>query len=170
MMEGSATFKGMEIIDSLLDHYDTVYRICLGFTKNPWDAEELMQEVYLRALQKIDSLKDHNHSKIWLFRIARNTCLNFVKKQRMSRIFLSKAENSYNETDNPEWQMLHSENLEYFKKAVSNLPKKQKDVFILKIYGHLSYREISEILNINEGTVMSRLNRARLAVKAQWNR
>jgi len=167
MMGKLSGHRDSEIFNSLLDYCDSIFRICLGFTKNPWDAEELMQEVYLRALDKIESLQDHSHAKIWLFRIARNTCLNFVRKQRMSRIFFSKVASTDTETENPERKMIRSEFFEHFKKAVSNLPNKQKDVLILKTYGNLSYKEISEVLRINEGTVMSRLNRARQAIKAQ---
>ncbi len=160
-------FNAAEIINSLLDYYDSIFRICLGFTKNPWDAEELMQEVYVRALKKIDSLRDKMQSKAWLFRIARNTCLNFVNRQRLHRVLSSKSRNPGYDSNSPEWQMMQSEYFQLFKDTVSKLPKKQREVFVLREYGHLSYKEISEVLNIHEGTVMSRLSRARQAVKAQ---
>jgi len=160
-------FKNPEIIYSLLDYYDSIFKICLGFTKNPWDAEDLMHEVYIRALEKIDSLRDHKQSKIWLFRIARNTCLNFVNKQRLHRIISPEPRNPGYDSNSPEWQMMQSEHFQLLKKTVSKLPKKQREVFILREYGHLSYKEISDVLNVNEGTVMSRLNRARQAVKSQ---
>jgi len=63
--------------------------------------------------------------------------------------------------------MIHQEQLHLLKGAIQKLPKKQRDVFVLKEYGDLSYQEIAETLNIELGTVMSRLNRARQAIKEQ---
>jgi RNA polymerase sigma-70 factor (ECF subfamily) len=166
-MRRSASFRKQATFDSLLDYYNLVFKICLGFTKNPWDAEDLMHEVYVRALKKIDSLRNHEQSKAWLLRIARNTCLNFVTRQRLHRFLSPSPENPGIERDSPEWQMIQSEHFQFYKTAVGKLPKRQREVFILREYGDLSYGEISELLKINEGTVMSRLNRARHAIKAK---
>jgi len=150
-----------EIFKDLMNHNETVLRICLGFSKNPWDAEELTQEVYLKAYRKISALHNSNLSREWLFRIARNTCLDHIKKKRLNRLFQFKSNKEAVEQNTPELQIMKNEQHQILKNAISQLPKKQKEVFVLKEYGYLSYKEIASTLGIKEGTVMSRLNRAR---------
>ena len=70
---------------------ETVYKICLGFAKNPWDDEDLTQDVYLKALRKLDSLKDKKYARDWLFRIARNTSLDYGRKRRVRQIFQAQS-------------------------------------------------------------------------------
>ena len=67
----------------------------------------------------------------------------------------------------PESEMIHKEQLRLLKGAIQKLPRKQQHVFVLKEYGDLSYQEIAKTLKIELGTVMSRLNRARQAIKEQ---
>lgn len=163
MAKSPALYKS-DVLEELMSYFDRVFRICLGFSKNPWDAEELMQEVYLRALRKIVTLKNTDVSKEWLFRIARNTCLNYVKRQRLHHILRHNMNSDSVEHNTPERKVIQKEQHQAFKKAVSQLPKKQRLVFILKEYAHLSYNEIAATLRIKKGTVMSRLNRARHAI------
>ncbi|MGQ9673430.1 MAG: RNA polymerase sigma factor [Candidatus Aminicenantales bacterium] len=153
-----------EVISALMDQYEKIFRFCLGFSKNPGEAEELMQETYLRAWRKLASLQNPNHSREWLFKIARNTCLNHLRKRRMEKLLALKLKPQISDENSPEHQTLHKEEQQIFKTAVNRLPKKQRDVFILKEYSELSYQEIAKTLGIKEGTVMSRLSRARAAV------
>jgi RNA polymerase sigma-70 factor (ECF subfamily) len=68
------------LFNQLLTFKDTVFRICLGFAKNSRDAEDLTQDVYLKAYLKLGSLKNPSRKKEWLYRIARNTCLDHKRK------------------------------------------------------------------------------------------
>lgn len=154
-------------INELLDYSDKVFRICLGFSRNPWDAEELMQEIYLKALRKFGSLKNMDRKREWLFRIARNTCLNHCRRERLYRILLTKIADHSIDHNSPEWRMIQSEEFQAFKNAIRKLHYKLREVLILQEYGCLSYSEIADILGIKEGTVKSRLNRARLSVLAK---
>lgn len=159
--------RNADIFKELMSYNESVFRICLGFSKNPWDAEELTQEVYLKAYRKIGSLNHSNLSREWLFRIAKNTCLDHIKKKRLRRLFPLKSNNDSVEQNTPELRMIQREQLQTLKRAISQLPKKHREVFVLKEYGHLSYQEIALTLGIKEGTVMSRLNRARRAIMTQ---
>ena len=151
-------------IEELMEYSDVVFRFCLGFVRNPWDAEELMQEIFLRALKNIHTLRDMKRKKDWLFRIARNTCLNMVKRRRMYERRLREMDIHRENPNSPERQVIHSEQHSRFKDSVQNLPTKLKEVFLLKEYGLLTYEEIASVLQIKEGTVMSRLNRARESI------
>jgi len=157
--------KKSKVFEELLTHQKKVFLICLGFSRNASDAQDLAQEIYLKALTNIGTLNEIARAKFWLFRIARNTCLNFQKKHRIDRKSAIEITLKIQDPLSPESEMIYREQLLELKTAIKKLPKKQREVFILKEYGDLSYQEIAETLKIELGTVMSRLNRARLAIK-----
>lgn len=148
-------------------HLGLVFRICLGFSGNPLEAEELAQEFYLRAIRKINSLNNTHLSKEWLLKIAKNTCLNYVRKKSLIRWFSSTSENEYVEKNTPESLIIKNEQHKIFKRSVQNLPQIYKEIFILREYDELSYREIGKALGLKKGTVMSRLYRARCTLSHQ---
>ena len=152
------------LLDSLLAHRDSIFLICLGFTRNHADAEEMAQEVFLKALKKSSSLKDRNMAKVWLSRIARNTCLDFLKRKKITSIFNKTSLQPDNSRNNPEILLLNHDLQKKLTRAINSLSGKYRRIFILKEYGDLSYQEIAGTLNIKAGTVMSRLSRARQMV------
>jgi len=156
-----------QIFEELMTYQKKVFLICLGFSRNASDAQDLAQDVFLKAYKSIGTLSELSAAKVWLFRIARNTCLNFRKKHRLDRISALEITRKMKDPQTPESEMIHQEQLRLLKGAIHKLPKKQRDVFVLKEYGDLSYQEIAETLKIELGTVMSRLNRARQAIKKQ---
>jgi RNA polymerase sigma-70 factor (ECF subfamily) len=159
------------MFEELLSFKKIVFRICLGFSRNPWEAEDLTQEVYLKAYLKLDSLRDPGVKKEWLFRIARNTCLDHLKKQNRNPLAFQETNPGDDPPDprTPETQALQDEEQARLKAAISSLPRKQREVFVLKEYASLSYKEIAATLDVREGTVMSRLNRARQAIVREMN-
>jgi RNA polymerase sigma-70 factor (ECF subfamily) len=163
-MSGHHKENHSEIFEELMNCSDTVFQICLGFSRNPWEAEELMQEVYLRAFRKIDSTINGHFSREWLFRIAKNACINHMKKKRLSRIFLMRSGINSVEQNTPEQQVILEEQHLMLKRAIGKLPRRLHEVFVLKEYAHLSCLEIAQTLDIKQGTVLSRLNRARQAI------
>ncbi|MBN1270993.1 MAG: sigma-70 family RNA polymerase sigma factor [Candidatus Aminicenantes bacterium] len=161
MEESSNTFLKKTLLEDLLDFSGKVYKICLGFARNPWEAEELMQEVYLKVMKNLNSLHDTEKKREWLFRIARNTCLNHCRRERLYKNLLFRFAGFHNDHPSPERHLMRNEQYRIFKRSVHNLPLKMKEVFVLYTYGHLSYSEIADFLGIKEGTVRSRLNRSR---------
>lgn len=155
------------IFEELITLSETVFKICLGFAKNPWDAEDLTQEVYLKAYRRLDSLKDFQHAREWIFRIARNTGLDYSRRHRVRRIFHIQSKKEPAEKGTPESRLAYVESLKAIKRVVQQLPKKHREVFVLREYGDLSYRDIALVLGVKEGTVMSRLKRARETVRTQ---
>lgn len=147
-----------------MEYREKIFVICLGFSRSYEDAEELTQEVYLKALKKITTLKNPKLARSWLVRIARNTCLDHAKKKHRRQEWDWKDKNEAVEYNTPETLVCQKQGLLLLKRAIRRLPKKLREVFILREYGELSYREISQALSIKEGTVMSRLNRARVAL------
>jgi len=169
-MAKSLSPEESKVLNMFMDYTDIVFRICLGFTRNPWEAEELMQDVYLKALKKISSLKNHEFCKEWLFRITRNTCLNYVKRERLHKSFLRSKGKNILEHNTPESNYSLKEQSQIIKEAIHRLPQKKREVLIFKEYGHMTYKEISDTLGIKVGTVMSRLNRAREAIISDFKR
>ena len=161
------TEKRSEAFEGLMAFQEKVFLICLGFSRNKTDAQDLTQEIYLKAYRNIRTLKDLSLSKLWLFRIARNTCLDFIKKHRLDRLSFLESSIELKEVRTAESQMIFQEQLRALKICIQRLPKKLRDVFILREYGELSYHEIAEVLKIKEGTVPSRLTRARQAIMNQ---
>jgi RNA polymerase sigma-70 factor (ECF subfamily) len=153
--------------DELMTYKLSVFRICLGYAKDPREAEDLAQDTYLKAYLKLETLKNPHCREVkkqWLFKIAKNTCLDHLKKQNRQLLSRSKPQNDPIERNTPETLAIQDQELNRLKIIIQQLPKKQQEVFILKEYAHLSYREIAASLDIKEGTVMSRLNRARQTV------
>ena len=161
------TAKESKIFEALMAHKEKVFFICLGFSRNPTDAEDLTQEVYLKAHKNIGTVKDSESSKYWLFKVTRNTCLDFHRKHKHRRHSPLGPEHEQTESQTPESEIMAHEQLRFLKVAIRQLPKKQKEVFILREYGDLTYQEIADVLKINKGTVMSRLTRARQALMNQ---
>ena len=154
------------VFEDMLAYQDSVFRICLGFSRNISDAEDLAQEVYLKAYRKLRTLKNPGLSREWLFRIAKNTCLDQQKTAGLRRLLLLQWRNGSQETGdgNPEHKVAQNEQIQRLKRVVQRLPKKLRVVLVMREYGHLSYLEIAATLRIKEGTVMSRLGRARATV------
>ena len=154
----------IKIFNNLLNYKERIFYICLGFSKDSGEAEELTQEVYIKAFKKIGSLNNSRHLKEWLFKIAKNTCLDYLRKKRWKRLFRFKFNEGYMDHNSPELLTIKNEQLQILKEAIKSLPQKYREIFVLREYGQLSYKEIAAILGIKEGTVMSRLNRARQAI------
>jgi RNA polymerase sigma-70 factor (ECF subfamily) len=156
-------------IRELLGLQETVFLICLGFSRNYAEAEDLAQEVYLRACQSLPGLREPGLAKEWLCRIARNTCLDHQKKVRVrGRLLRRWAREAVLSSTSKETEESSDQRIGRLKSAARSLPKKLRDVFVLREYGHLTYDELAATLGLKQGTVMSRLNRARRKIVASF--
>jgi RNA polymerase sigma-70 factor (ECF subfamily) len=155
------------LFQGILENKKTVFWICLGYARDFVEAEELTQEVFFKAWTKIDSLRDPERHREWLFRMARNACYDHLKKKRLRKLIQRSPLEAGRDERTPETRALYRDELRLLKGAVRSLPGKLRDTFILRGYGGLSYREIAAVLQIKEGTVMSRLNEAREKIKSR---
>ena len=149
--------------ESLLSHQEDVFRICLGFSRNYAEAEDLTQEIYLKAYRSLGTMKNPGVVKHWLFRIAKNACLDHQKTLRLRQTLLFRWAAKPTVDEAPDTLSIN-DLLTRLKAAVRSLPPKLRETFVLREYAHLSYANIALTLGIREGSVMSRLNRARAAV------
>jgi len=149
-----------------IPHIDSLYRFALHITCNESDAEDLVQDTYLRAYKFFDKFSDGTNCKAWLLKILRNTFINsFNRNKRYNQRFclLDDAEFLTIITDNPtpEDEIFAGLIEDEVVAAINKLPVGFRTVILLADIEELSYREISEIIGRPIGTVMSRLHRGR---------
>jgi RNA polymerase sigma-70 factor (ECF subfamily) len=160
------TEEEARLFEEMMTYKEAIFQICLGFSRNLSDAEDLAQDVYLRACRNVGKIHSPYAVKEWLFRVARNTCLDHQKKRRVIQMLQRRVLNPRASTGLGESLHLteREERLKALKQAINRLPRKLREVFVLRLYGDASYQELARTLEIKEGTVMSRLSRARTAV------
>jgi RNA polymerase sigma factor (sigma-70 family) len=150
-------------LQDLLACRDRVFCLCLGFAGNAADARDLAQETYAKALSHFDADRPAN-PQAWIMRIARNTCLDLLRRKKARGPQHAISEFSAIDHGTPESHAGREEEIGIVRKAIAALPHHQRDVLLMREYGELSYGEIAQALRISTGTVMSRLNRARKGV------
>ena len=151
----------------VLPHMDAAYNLARWLTRNDHDAEDLVQESYLRAFKFFGSFQGAN-ARGWLLTIVRNTCYTWFRENRPQELTTSFDENIHStEADpfDPEKLLLQSESGQLIKQAMEELPLEFREVLTLRELEGLSYKEIAVIAGIPPGTVMSRLARARSRLK-----
>jgi len=162
--------------EAALPHLDSVYTLARFLLRNPTDADDAVQECYLRALRHFDTLRSPD-VKPWLFAILRNVCR--VEFGRRSRVVLYdvNAESDKSEgaiplwqeaQDTPETEMLRKLDAETIRGLVAALPDSFREVIVLREVEDMSYREIADVVGVPVGTVMSRLARGRALLRDAW--
>ncbi len=174
-----------EFEDIAMEHLDSLYSMAIRLVFNKEEAEDLVQETYLKAYRFFDTFQKGTNIKAWLFKILRNTFINKYRKtvKLPSEIFYEDVESvnsnlSYKQesdsgelTDTLESKYNDLGNLmeDDVKHAIDSLPIEYKEAILLSDVEELSYNDIAEITNVPIGTVKSRLNRGRkLLQKNLW--
>ena len=150
-------------------YLDSLYNFACWLVRNPHDAEDLVQETYLKALRGFSSFEPGTNFRAWMFRILRNTFLSSRSTLDRRMTVEIDSEDDVPElpatTATPESQLIERSQENDVRNAIEQLPNIFRDVLLLCDVEDASYQEISEILSIPLGTVMSRLARARKAVR-----
>jgi len=158
-----------------------LYGAALRMTRNPQDAEDLVQETYLRAYRGFEGFREGTNLRAWMYRILTNTFINSYRKKQREPVTVSVSDE-----DTPDWYLYdrigssvaepsaESEVLEQIpdedvQRALEDLPEVFRMAVLLADVEGFSYKEIAEIVDIPIGTVMSRLHRGRKALqRALW--
>jgi RNA polymerase sigma-70 factor, ECF subfamily len=156
----------------------SLYSAALRMTRNPSDAEDLVQETYLKAYRAYDSFKAGTNLKAWLYRILTNTFINAYRARRRhpEETELEDVEDFYlfhrlggleaaEAGRSAEDEVLESMTDEEVKRAIESLPEAFRMAVLLADVEGFSYKEIAEIMDVPIGTVMSRLHRGRRALQ-----
>lgn len=161
---------------SVMPHLDAAYNLARWLTRNDHDAEDVVQEAFVRAFRFFDSMREAS-ARPWLLAIVRNTAYTWMQKNRPADIVaiddagaIDDAHESIGHAapadSNPEVILLQSANRKLVNQALEELPVALREVLVMRELEDLSYKEIAHIAAIPIGTVMSRLSRGRAMMRA----
>ncbi len=162
--------------DAALPHLDAVYTLARYLLRDPSDADDAVQECYLRALRHFDTFRGDD-VKPWLLAILRNVCrVEYGRRSRLLLYDVNAEPEKPDDTapmwreaqDTPETEMFRKLDAQVIQAMVAALPDVFREVIVLREIEDLSYREIAEIVSTPVGTVMSRLARARALLREAW--
>jgi len=149
--------------DAVVPHLNAAYNLARWLTRNDQDAEDVVQEAYLRAWKFFGSFRG-GESRPWLLTIVRRTCYTWLQHNRAQELvteFDDERHSVANEEANPETLLLHRVHAQELRQALEALPMEFREVIVLRELEECSYKEIAAITDVPLGTVMSRLARAR---------
>lgn len=150
----------------MMDSYgNEILRIAYMYLKDLQRAEDAFQEVFLKVYQKYESFNSNSSEKTWITRITINVCKDILRSSWIKKVLLFdnyEIEKTSPSIDN---EVIQLEENEYLFSQILSLPSVFKDVIILYYYQEFNTRELSKILGVPEGTIRSRLHRARELLK-----
>jgi RNA polymerase sigma-70 factor (ECF subfamily) len=148
---------------------DSIYYMLLKMVNNTSDAEDLMIEAFGKAFKSIDQYTPSFAFSTWLFKIATNNCIDFIRKRRTSTISIDQTSEDQDtqsitiqsDTPDPEEHMIIDQRIKLLRDVVSKLKPRYKTLVELRYFNEYSYEEISDELELPIGTVKAQLFRAR---------
>ena len=152
---------------AMLPHLDAAHNLARWLLRNEQDAQDVVQDAYLRAFRSFSGFHGTN-GRAWLLTIVRNTSYTLLKKNRavdFTTPFDEEIHATGHESVSPATILEHSEDAELIKEAMDALPAEFREILVLRHQEGLSYKELGDIAQIPLGTVMSRLARARDKLK-----
>jgi RNA polymerase sigma-70 factor (ECF subfamily) len=155
---------------NLMNRYrDSIYYALIKMVNNPYDAEDLTIEAFGKAFRNLDSYTPKFAFSTWLFKIATNNCVDFIRKKQVSPTPLDHLQDSLDnvtvniqsDMPDPEESLINNQKITALKDIVSQLKPRYKKLIELRYYKEYSYEEISSELNLPIGTVKAQLSRAK---------
>ena len=158
----------------VLDNQNKVYSLCVRMTGSREEGADLAQEAFLKAWQGLKSFQGDSSFSTWVYRLAANVCIDHLRRQRRrqnidSGASLDDEDSGWTEpadwNQDPQRTLEVSERSRALARGLEKLPDHQRQVLVMRELSGLSYQEIGEKLDLDLGTVKSRLARARLALR-----
>lgn len=148
-----------ELEDIYKRYFKDVYIFVLSLSKNQHIAEDITSETFVKAMQSLDSFKGESDIKVWLFQIAKNTYYSFLRNN--NRVIPTETFDSEIDNTNVEKDVLDRNESLRIHKILHTLPEPYKEVFSLRLFGELSYKEIAEVFGKTENWACVTYYRAR---------
>jgi RNA polymerase sigma-70 factor (ECF subfamily) len=157
--------------EKLLNRYrGAIYTLCYRMTRHPEDARDLAQEIFIKVFSLLDRYDDSYAFSSWLFRIATNHCIDFLRRNRLRFLSLDATVGADGENielqlpdsgPQPDTVLQRKETVDRLSEVIAELPPHYRLITLLRHDQQLSYEEIAEILDLPLGTVKARIHRAR---------
>jgi RNA polymerase sigma-70 factor (ECF subfamily) len=166
----SLTPEGPPVTETAgIEHIDGLFSYAFVLTRNRSEAEDLVQETYVRAIRAMGRLRTGSNVKSWLFTILRNIWFNQLRQRRTAKVVAMDGEESAIDiagtAKDPYAFYVSKMEHKQVRDAIQQLPADFREVILLREFEELSYQEIATILDCPAGTVMSRLARARAKLR-----
>jgi RNA polymerase sigma-70 factor (ECF subfamily) len=149
-----------------------LYRYAIVLSRDRVEAQDLVQETCVRAIEAVDSLRHGANVKSWLFTILRNIWFNKLRRRRAAPRVVeldleeAPAQNGVAASEDPHSIYVSKVERQHVREAIQQLPVEFREVLLLRAYEDLSYEDIARVLGCPRGTVMSRLGRARSKLRS----
>ena len=155
--------------DLVLKYEKTVYNLALRMVGDRDDASDMTQEAFIKAYGSLSSFRGDSKFSVWIYRIATNVCLDFLRsKSRKQQVSLTVSDDDEDAQLDipdpkaaPEQQLMQKMSMQSVEEGLKTLPDKQRQILVMRELGGMSYAEIGAALSLEEGTVKSRIFRAR---------
>lgn len=153
----------------VLKYEKTVYNLALRMVGDRDDASDMTQEAFIKAYGSLSSFRGDSKFSVWIYRIATNVCLDFLRsKSRKQQVSLTVSDDDEDAqldipdpSSAPEQQLIKKISMQSVEEGLKTLPDKQRQILVMRELGGMSYAEIGKALSLEEGTVKSRIFRAR---------
>ena len=156
----------------LISRYESkVYSLALKMVRNPEDAEDVLQDTFLRAYRGIKSFQGASTFSTWIYRITANSALMRLRKKQLPTVSIEDADERETPVNIADWtpgpveQLLNRELQQVMDEAIEALPPEFRQVFVLRDIEEMSNAEVADVLDLSVAAVKSRLHRARLKVR-----
>ena len=156
-----------EAFSALVEQYrDNVYRLAYRMCGNEYDADEAAQEAFVAAWRALPNFRGDAKFSTWLYRLTTNAAIDVMRREkRRQTIGDGEMIEVADESDSPQETVERTEQQEAVQKALATLSDEYREVLLLRYMEELDYAEIAEVLKLPSGTVKSRINRAKAALK-----
>ena len=156
-----------EAFGELVEQYrDTVYRLAYRMCGNAYDADEAAQEAFVAAWRALPNFRGDAKFSTWLYRLTTNAAIDVMRREkRHQTVGDGEMVDLADDADSPQETVERTEQQEAVQKALSTLSEEYREVLLLRYMEELDYAEIAEVLQLPSGTVKSRINRAKAALK-----
>lgn len=154
--------KEFEIIYD--EYFQEVYKFIVSLAKDSTVAEDIVQDTFIKALKNIKNLKDTTKIKTWLFQIAKNTYLTYISKN-VKHVSIDEIEIA--STRNEETEFLNQDTIKRVRKVLHKMKEPYKEVFYLRVFANLSFKEIAEIFEKEEAWARQVFHRSKIMIKEE---
>lgn len=172
MLQAGDRAEFARVVDA---YYTIIYRLAIRILGNPQDAEDVLQETFIKAFKHLSGFNGRSKLSTWLYRIATNEALMLIRRQKPDFVSIDEPVEDMGADQEPlqieDWcclpekELLSSEARVYLDKAIDKLPANLRVAFVLRDIQGLSTQETAEVLDLSETAVKTRLSRARLRLR-----